>query len=393
MDLQYDILFSVELLHKFFTDQLCRDFTIAPSQLTAQTLSGHRMIIKACQNELYAAIQSNSGGTPFIAPEEGTQMTFFLTLKNSLFFNYTNLPSAWPSGKLYYFTNRNNNGSDGKNFLTANTPFDNTRTYAAGDLALNATGTVFEAIGTSTGNPPPADNVSSSLWRQIDPVTARNRYLSETDALQWLPSRSTYSFTTPQGSSVTQDWAYEKATGDYTLSVISQTVNYPTPVPSFTLDLSTLPPGKYKLTVNGTTQNIYINDELTGANALAVIEIFQDSSLAPAYRMLSAGGTLLSPVYSVYFLNRSTIWKYVSAGSAIAGLTDNANVYQFIIPNPNVNTVFSATPIPLSEAALSLSLKIGTQNYSPVECASPQRLVTTAQPGGTYPCSEIFLNY
>jgi hypothetical protein len=393
MELQYEILFTVELLHKFFADQLCPDFSITPSQLTMQVMNGHRMVAKSSQNQFFAAIQTASPAMPFIPPEEGTQMTFFLTLRNPLFFNYTNLPTSYPPGKLYYFTNRNTNGGNNRNFLSAPLPYDSARTYSPGDLALNATGTVFETMRTNTGTPPPADNVTSNFWMQVDLATARNRYTSEADALQWLPSRSTYSFNTPQSSSVTQVWAYDPATRDYTRSVLSQTIPYTVPVPAFTLDLTALPPGKYKLSVNGALQNIYINDELTGAGALAVIEVFQDSSLAPAYQLLDGGGKLLSPLYSVFFLNRSTIWKYLSAGGVIASVTDNANIYQFAAPDPATNSVVSATPIPLNEAALSLNLKIGSQNYSPIECASPQRLVSTVQSGDTYACSEIFLNY
>jgi hypothetical protein len=393
MQQQYEILFTVELLHKFFADQLCPDLSIAPSQLTTQVMNGHRVLTKSCNHQLSAAIRTDSPGTPFIAPGPGMQMTFFLTLRNPLFFNYTNLPTAYTSGKLYYFTNRNANASSGKNFLSTPTPYDPAKTYAPGDLALNATGTVFQATRTNTGTAPPADNAASTSWMQIDTAAARNRYSSEADALQWLPSRSTYTFPTPQSSSVTQVWAYDPVSHDYTDSVLSQTIPYPKPLPSFTLDLTSLSPGKYKLSVNGAVQNIYINDELTGTNVLAVIEVFQDSSIVPAYQLLDPGGKLRSPLYSVFFLNRATIWKYRSAGGVIASVTDNTNIYQFAAPDPATNSVASAAPIPLNETALSLSLKIGSQTYSPIECASPQRLVSTVQSGDTYACSEIFLNY
>jgi hypothetical protein len=392
-DTKFGILFIIELLHKFFTDQLCRDFVITPSALTTQALNGHKIIVKQYDNQLYAGIIMDSTGKPFTIPDEGMQMTFFLQLKAPLFFNYTNLPFTYTSGKIYHFTNRNNNSSNGKNFLSLSTPYNNTTTYKPGDLATNASGTIFEAIRTSTGITPPADGVLSNAWIQVDPATSRNRYMSEADAVQWLPSRSTYHFTADQSSANIQVWGYDLTARDYTRSLLTQTINFTHPSRSFTLDLTGLSPGRYKMNINGTEGGIYINDELIGTDAFAVIEIFQESSLPAANQLLDGSNNLKSPLYSLYFLNRSTIWKYVYAKGIITGLTDNASIYQFAIGSPPSGVVFSVKPIPLNEKALSLKLSIGTQNYSPIECASPQRLSSTIQNGDAYCCSEIFLNY
>jgi hypothetical protein len=393
IDTKFGILFTLELLHKFFTDQLCRDFVITPSALTAQVLNGHKIIVKQYQHQLYAGVKMDNTGLPFVLPDEGMQMTFFLKLNTPLFFNYTNLPFTYNSGKIYHFTNRNNNSSNGKNFLSLPTSYNNATTYKPGDLATNGSGTVFEAIRTSTGITPPADTVLSDSWIQVDPATARNRYMSEADAVQWLPSKSTYHFTADQSSAGIQVWAYDLTARDYTRSVLTQTVNFTHPARSFTLDLTGLPPGRYKMNINGQEGGIYLNDELIGVDAFAVIEIFQESSLPVACQLLDAGNSLKSPLYSLYFLNRSTIWKYIFAKGIINGITDNASVYQFAVGSPPSGTAVSVKPIPLNEAALSLRLTVGSQNYSPIECASPQRLTSTVQNGDAYCCSEIFLNY
>jgi hypothetical protein len=393
MTLQYEILFTTELLHKFFTDELCPDLSIVPSAETVQLLGGRRIMIRSAQNRFFAGIQTDTPGKPFILPEEGMQMSFFLMLKNPLFFNYTNLPTGYPGGKLYHFTNRNNNRSNNRNFLSLDTPYDNTKNYKPGDLALNPAGTIFEAIRSSMGITPPADNGSADQWMQVDPGASRNRYMSEADAVQWLPSRGTWHFAAPQTSAAIQVRGYKQATGDYSQPVLSQTINFATPATSFTLDLSALPSGKYDLVINGTGQFIYLSDDPNAASAFAVIDLFQESTLAADYLMLDGTGSLRSPLYSIYFLNRSTIWKYVFADGLIAAVTDNANIYQFTVANPPSGTAFSAKPIPLNEKALSLKLTVGSQNYSPIECASPQRLGSTVQSGDVYGCSEIFLNY
>ena len=66
------------------------------------------------------------------------------------------------------------------------------------------------------------------------------------------------------------------------------------------------------MTINGITQWIYLNDELALKKVFAVLEIFNDSSLPAAYQLfLDGSGNLLSPLYSIYFLNRYSIWKFV----------------------------------------------------------------------------------
>ena len=385
----YSFLFTVELLHKFSASQACTDFTIIPSAQTASVLEGHKMIVKQYDNKLFAGVQVDGSGKPFILPEQGMQLTFFLQLNNPLFFNYTNLPFSYPSGKVYYFTNRNNNTSNGKKFLSANVlPYVSSRTYNIGDIAINNTGTVFQAIRSSSAINP--FNLSdTNHWMQID----NNRYMSEADSLQWLPRISTFNFGTQQSSATVLVLGYNTAANHYTTLVLSKTINFAKPVSSFELDLSSLPAGKYILNINGAVQNIYLNDELNRTKVFAVVDIFNEATLATGYQLLDNSNNLSSPDFSIYFLNRSTIWKYVLASSPNGDIADNAGIYHFTITSPVSNAIFSTTPIPLNEKALDLTLTIGSQDFTPIACATPQRLTHQTIENEVYYCSEIFLNY
>jgi hypothetical protein len=386
IDTKYGILFSVELLHKYFRSEACSDFIIQPSAQTVQVLNGHKIVAKQYLHQLFAGLQLDTSNKPTPVPEEGMQLTFFLQLNNPLFFNYTNLPFTFPSGKIYYFTNRNNNAANNKNFLSDKiSSYSSATTYAPGDMAVNGAGVVFEAIRSSNSGSP-FDLTHTDHWMQID----ANRYVSEADALQWLPSISLFTFSAPQTSANIQVLGFNTATGDYTKSVLSNTINFLNPVPAFQLDLSTLNAGKYKLTINGADKWIYINDELSRTNAFAVIDIFNEASLPAASQLVDASGNLLSPQYTIFFLNRATIWKYVLASGSSGSVNDNANVFHFANPG---TTIFSASPIPLSEKALDLKLTIGAEEFAPIACASPQRFINRVQNGDNYYCSEIFLNF
>ena len=385
IETRYGNLFTVELLHRYFTDQLCTDFSIKPSAQTRNILSGHKIISKQYGYKLYAGIQLDATGKPLPVPEEGMQLTFFMQLNNPVFFNYTNLPFSSPSGKIYYFTNRVNNVANGKNFLSEPLPsYSAAAAYIPGDVVINSAGVTFQAIHSSDSGHP-FDLSHTDHWMQVD----ANKYMSEADALQWLPSVSIYKFNAPQSSATIQVTGFNRAANNYTTVVLSKAIPFAVAVPSFQLDLSELTPGKYKLTVNGDEKWIYINDELSHGGAFAVIDIFNEGTLPAGYQLLN-GTDLTSPQFSVYFLNRATIWKYVLASGASGSVTDNASVFQFLNP---ASTIFSAAPIPLKEKALDLQLSVNGQNYSPIACAAPQKLSNHVQGGDTFYCSEIFLNY
>jgi hypothetical protein len=414
IDIQYGKLFTLEILHRWFNSRLCNDFSIVPSQATIPVLNGYRIVTKQYANDLYAGIQLGSpamtgsppGPHPFIPPAADMQLTFFGQLRNNLFFNYTNLPSKYPPGKIYYFTNRNNNTASSKipsdktavnrNFLSCLLAYDNTATYSPGSLVTAGDGTVFLNISTSTGVAPAA----GAHWMAVD-TTDHGQYVSEADALTWLPSLSTWSFPAPQSSVVITVHGYNAATSDYTGLILSTTVSLPSPLPFFTLDLTSLPAGKYHLSIKGNAQPtaddlwIYINDELKSTNTFCVIDLFNDDGIPNAYQLLDVSGSLLSPLYSIYFPNRYSIWKYVLASGANGVITDKNGVFGF--PSSAASTIFSLSPIPLSEAPQNFSLTIGAASpVTHLSCPSPERLVTY-QPnppaGDIYACSEIYLNH
>jgi hypothetical protein len=389
--INYNYFFQVELLHKYFANGLCNDFSITPSVQTQSTLAGNKMLVKQYDNKLYTGVKVDDTGKVIDLPSASLQLTFFLKLNNPLFFNYTNLPFTFQPGKIYYFTNRNTNISNSKNFISQSVPYDNAKTYLPGDLAPDGTGVVFECISSCKGVVPSAAN--NTKWLQID----SNHYVSEADALQWLPSVSTFTFTTPQTSAVIDVFALNVTTKAFTNHIISKTIPFVQSVGSFKLDLSALSAGKYKLTVNGVTQMIYINDELNFKSVFAVIDIYNDTNLATGYKLLN-GSSLLSPLYSINFLNRATIWKYILNTNSKGIITVNPAGFGF--PAAAANVISSSSPIPLSETPLDISLALSTVNNTAVNinvpsvaCASPARLTNFVNGTDKYACSEIFLNY
>ncbi|MDN5289519.1 MAG: hypothetical protein JWR38_5793 [Mucilaginibacter sp.] len=389
IDINFGSLFTIELLHSYYKDQLCPDFNISISNETVKALGGHQMVVRQYDNQLFAGIHCAGNVNPlkpFTTIDEGMQLTFFMELNNPLFFNFTNLSNTAP-GKVYYFTNRNNNVSNGKTFLSTKIPgYNAANTYKPGDLTVNGSGTVYRAISGSN-SVTSFDLSHADHWMVVD----QNQYLSENDALQWLPSISAFQLGTPQSLINVVVLGYDTAMTAYTKALITETLTFSNPVPSFTLDLGTLQPGKYSLTVNGNQQWIYVNDELNSKKTFAVVDIFNETSPASC-NLLDGSGALIDPApkYSICFLSRATIWKYILASKKSGDINDTANLYHF---NNPASIITSLKPIPLSNSALSLKLTLNNHDYSPIACADPQRLASITRGADTYPCSEIFLNF
>jgi hypothetical protein len=389
--INYEYFFQLEVLHRYFTDAICDDFIITPSAQTQSVLKGNKMLAKQYGNKLFVGLQVDDAGKAFMTPSTDLQLVFFLRLNNPLFFNYTNLPFSYPAGKVYYFSNRNTNTANSKNFISQAAAYNNATNYHPGDIVADNTGTVYENIKGCKGvTPTPAHKVN---WMVID----KNQYVSEADALQWMPSVSTFTFTSPQNSAVINVNGYDLNTKNFTKNVLSKTIPFAQSTTNFTLNLSSLPTGKYQLTVNGVSQLIYINDELTFQPAFAIVEIYNDNSLAAAYKLLN-GTTLKSPLYTIDFLNRATIWKYILHSTSKGVITDTSG---FGFPTTDASTIISQTPIPLTETPLHVSLKVSVVDsvsvtpftVSDVACPSPQRLTNFINGPDKYACSEIFLNY
>ena len=389
IDIRYGQLFSVELLHKYAADQACNDFTVVPSMLTKQILGNNKIVVKQYNNKLFAGADLDPDQLklnrpvqkPFIIPKEGLQLTFFLLLNNPLFYNYSALRSANNNGNIYYFTNRNNNAANNKNFLTQSLPNFVAGNYFYEDVVVDA-GIVYQSV---SGNN--SADVNSTNWRKVD----NNRYMSATDLLSWIPSVSTFQLNPVTSIIDVKVKGYDGA-GNYTTPVFSTTINNPGNLPSFKLDLSSLKSGKYFLSINGAAPTpVYLNNELNNPQVFGVVDLYIESTLANSYKLLDANNVLQSPVYSIYFLNRATIWKYILKRTGNATITESNNFYKFsALPQtvpPTLTTVVSEFPIPLNEAPLTISLDSQSVHQP---CADANRLSRNGADPVYY--SEIFLN-
>ncbi len=353
IDIKGNILFNIQLLHKYYSNGLCPDFTIVPSPSTAALLANCQLLWKQYGSQGLVAARFNGKTGTMIIPPASQPFTFFLQCNNTLFWNFTDLPLPGLDQQLLYFTNRNNNISGSQKLLSVAVPGGN---VSAADLL--------------TFLPPVSQYPSTPLSAAVSAITYQVN-------------------------------GFNPVADDYSTIVVAPvTLNFTAPVTQFPLDLSALPAGKYVLLVSGQPAvNIYLNGDLRGtADYRGVIEIYTDMNVPAGYPVFGAGNTLLSPQYSLSFLNRATIWQYVLVSQKTTTLTDVAGVYTFTcnVPAtpPVIVTLTSNTPIPLSQNAQNFSLsQAGAFTLKHIPCADAQQLQQITIGMTQYYCSTIYVNY
>ena len=97
---------TVEILHDFFNDQICRSFEFEPTTSTQKLLTNYGLLFKSISNGfvLIASGDSRFKGITFNGP---FLLTFDLKNTDPLFLNYTELPGQKEFGFEFENTNEN----------------------------------------------------------------------------------------------------------------------------------------------------------------------------------------------------------------------------------------------------------------------------------------------
>lgn len=116
---KYQTLFSIELLHTYYTDGKCSDLTIEPVAASAKAMQGLHLVSRNSGNMATVLFKTDGASQPFIAVADETTFSFALKLKEPRFRNITdNLPGS--NGIITIYTNETNTaGTDQKTELDA----------------------------------------------------------------------------------------------------------------------------------------------------------------------------------------------------------------------------------------------------------------------------------
>ncbi|MEP4093037.1 hypothetical protein [Reichenbachiella sp.] len=104
----YKPLFHVLISHSYYDDLKCEDFEIKPTVETQRLLSRFKLVLKKERSGLSLLHQvDEETKEPFLELEEGSTFHFSMHLKNTSFYNFTELPESPSPKSIYSFDNSN----------------------------------------------------------------------------------------------------------------------------------------------------------------------------------------------------------------------------------------------------------------------------------------------
>lgn len=107
--IKYDVLFSCDVRHTFFTEGRSEDFSLVPTSACGQLLQQYGLIFRETAGgfKIFAPVVPETDPPELLKPFDGASLkfTFMMVLRNNRFEMVTSLPLHQPGEKLFYFNN------------------------------------------------------------------------------------------------------------------------------------------------------------------------------------------------------------------------------------------------------------------------------------------------
>ena len=250
---------------------LSNDLLICPSGQTQRLMERGKMVLREESSGFSIWLRAQKNGAnfqPFAPLGTPFKLTFGITVRNTAFFNFT-LHEV--KGGVYYFSNRTNNRFLSTNYLNANPPQTSPpQNYAsaADRFALRSGGLVLD--------------ISTVL---------------QTDFLRFVLTNDLHS----------TEFVFEKGADE---AFLTKCHIAPQGTPSGLYELKAF--GKSGLEIAALKQTFFWNGGDLPPDIFGIIEIFHlPGGALGSYSLLDAEQRLLSPIYTLWWQNRSTFWRYL----------------------------------------------------------------------------------
>ncbi len=408
----FKILFSIEVLNRFFGTGRWNEVKIIPLPETAKLIKQYELITRQIDNELLVIAKTDTTGATFHTLPLYEKFSFMLVPQSANYINYSNLPFSQLNTPVFNFHNLNGNEMGGKHFITKKTDdYTSTRTYVPGEFVKAPDGKIYESIrlNDKAGSIAPDDTeaepalpadpeaklYSGNFWvsytgmQFVSGGDAAESYFGNEYSIE--QSGGIYNFKTSvkQKNHKVQVYALNAASLQYDRVVVAADVNYDDNNDMVQVDMRHIPSGKYCVRVDDDVKFIYLN---TGDAAFGV-PMFVDIYNLPdtdAQAIIDAAQKPLHTRFTISFAARRVLWQYKTRTSTIDKIEDSGGVYLF--KADGLRRFISLRPIPLSDTAIkTLVAKSGTLSIaSPLPNPTADRL--TEKQNEIY-STESFINF
>lgn len=258
MELEYNTLFDVEILHNYYDSGIAEDFTITPAGTCRQDLLDHGLLFRTTPKGfavLYGLTRNDNGSPQPLRPlEKALKLSFAIASANPYLTNFSNLPLDGGNDQVYHLHNLNDNPQGGKFLLTSE--------------------------------------------RTSDRLTQHDRIKLKPQSFQYT-------------SKVNTSQAEIDVVNDTGKMVLKKLVETTEGIISCPVNLKDGPPGKFILKVEGTRElEFYASNELMSKSIFAVIDVFFTDNVPDAYRLIDDDNKPLPKTYTLRIDRRETYWRY-----------------------------------------------------------------------------------
>ncbi|MFN6565520.1 MAG: hypothetical protein RMY28_037745 [Nostoc sp. ChiSLP01] len=104
--MHYKKVFELRIIHEYYRDLICPDFSLEPTRECRKILSGHRLIVKNQVNGIVVIAPVDSESKLWIELAENLQFSFILKLKNQEFIDFTETNWKPINNIIYNFNNK-----------------------------------------------------------------------------------------------------------------------------------------------------------------------------------------------------------------------------------------------------------------------------------------------
>lgn len=355
----YKILFTVTLRHDYYANKACNDFTAVPAPDCTELIKQYHLIYRQSGNKIIVLTPAKEG-KPEIEMDVNLVFRFYLFCNNVYFSQFTGWNQDFNGGKKFYASNQHNNFSEANRYLTRPMEkYSNDNEYNQGDLVVSDDGTVHECLQFNPKKPNSKALTDADFWRKLKD----NKTQYVTGAEQLAFTRNLLSLVNTSAAVIRVD-AFDNDKKDFKTKLVEHTVSSDGNRTETVKIFSSLPAGRYKLTVDNQARILYYDP--AAATAWGVVEIHHHSEL-PADMQILAGKKLpvdkndaskLAPKnFIIHFHNRSVLWRYnLRLMKPEYAISDSSPV-KFSFEKID-SSFISKEPIPLTEEPLkSLALK------------------------------------
>lgn len=388
MQLSYKILFVLEVLHDYYSNSQCEDFTIEPTAETQLLFKNQQILWRNMGNKFYALVRLVEG-KPLVPLAPDLVFRCYLKLNSMQFANFTNMEVNFSAGQRLYLTNLHQHHLGGVKYITHEIDAYNSATsYLPGSFARNVNGDVYEALRSSNNGNAHALN-EIAFWEN----RFQQRYATPADLTFSASNLFRFQLPAPVVAAAIEVFRFNSTNGNYDIPALpGQLLNFPQNQSEVLVNLGALPPARYRVQVNAESAFVFADSRIQQEQVFGVVEIFNHLPSASASSLLNNDGTVKETAFTIRFANRVALWKYlVNAGSAVTAIKDSNNNYTFV---KSGDAFISNRPIPLTETPIR-SFFLESGNAGPpfaLSNAAINRIRTLQQDGDTFYCSEIFLN-